>query len=236
MDCKTAHLLAEVRGNRDTELPAEDASHLDLHLRNCADCQRLRLIEEKVDAPVVRAMRAVPVPPGLKTRILDRMATQRGAVYRKRLFYVASAAAAVLVAVGILTWRSPQPEKLDLNVLIRFEDPKEKAERWLLEQGIAYNPPVPLNPRLLAFHYMKTIQGKQVPTLVYSAGGLFAEVFVIRAGDFDLAALRDGSGGSSPEGYHVEIHRDSTQPGKLVYVILFKGDSLEPFLTQLSGV
>jgi hypothetical protein len=237
MDCKTARLLAELRGDRAAELPAEDNISLDQHLLNCADCQRLRLVEERFDAPIARAMRAVAVPPALKGRILNRLATQRGAVYRKRLFYAAAAAAAVVIAVGVVTWR-PHPAPLNLYELVhslenQSDNPRGEIDMWLAKHEIHSQPPVKFDPRLLAFHGMKTIQDKQVPTLEYRVGDLKATVYLIRDSDFDLSSLpnaTDGSG-SSVEGYHIEIFRDRDQPNKLAYVIVFK-NSLEAFLIK----
>jgi len=236
MDCKTARMLAEMRGNRASELPSEDAVDLDLHLQSCAACERLVEIERKLDAPIAKAMRTVPIPLGLKSRILDQLATQRGAMHRRRFFYAAAAAACVIAAVGLFVWKPYSQVKFDLNELVlnadrQVEDPKEQVDSWLSAQGIVYRPSVTFDPRLLAFHGMATIQGKQVPMLYYRSfePNVFAKVYILREADyFDLSNLPETYSGSSASGHQVMVLRD--QLNKQAYVILFTGDSLEPFL------
>lgn len=239
MNCKTARMLVELRGNRSDELPPEDAASLDNHLQACSECQRLLVAERRIDSHLAKAMQAVPVPPRLKGAILDRLSTQRGTMHRRRFFYVAAAAASVLLAVGLVTWKPQTKEKFDVNgLLVRqdsfVEDPKEKVNEWLAAQGIRYQPPVPFDPRLLAFHGTATLQGKQVPMLYYRSfeRNVFAQVYILRDTDFDLTTLPETFGGSSVYGHQVKILRDVEQPNKLAYVILFNGDTLEPFLIK----
>ncbi|MCE9531959.1 MAG: DUF3379 family protein [Planctomycetes bacterium] len=239
MDCRTARLLSELRGKRVSELPRDDAASLDQHLKSCFDCQRLVLLEQQYDAPIAKAMKAVPVPANLKARIFDRLATQRGAWQRKRFFYAAAAAACVIFAVGILTWKPANRARLDLNELVHqsgpnFEGRQDKLDQWLATQGIRYQAPVPFNPHLLAFHGMTTVQGKQVPTLYYSnvEQKCHAQVFIIREPDFDLTNLPENFGGSLGFGQQIKIFREPGQPMKQAYVILFTGDSLDPLLVR----
>jgi len=240
-------MLDEVRGNRASELPTEDAVDLDLHINACGDCRRLLAAEQKFDLPIRIAMRNVPLPINLKARILDQLATQRGAWYRKRIYVGAAVAACLVIAVGLLTWKPPRQAGLDLDEIALNADrymhsPQEKIDRWLGERGLRYDPPVLLNPRLLAFHSMTENQGRQVPTLHYQTidpmtnEPIFAQVYLIREGDFDLAALRQATEGSSTKGYHLEVHRDREHPDRLVYLILYKGDHrLEPFKVNFSS-
>jgi anti-sigma factor RsiW len=228
-------MLEELRGSRASELPAEDAADLDLHLQSCPTCQRLVEIERKLDAPIAKAMRAVPVPLGLKSRILDQLATQRGAMHRRRFFYAAAAAACVVAAVGLLVWKPYSRAAFDLNEIVlnadrSVENPNSQVDSWLSAKGIVYQPPVAFDPHLLAFYGMTTIQGRQVPTLCYrSERNDFAQVYIIREADFDLSNLPESyNGGSSPYGHQLMVFRD--KQNKQAYVVLFKGDSLDPFL------
>lgn len=241
MDCGKARMLAEVRGNRESELPAEDAAVLDQHLSACPDCQRILENERRFDEPIAQAMRAVTVPSGLKMKLLGRLARERGAVHRRRFFYAAAAVACVVIGIGILNWNQPNRPKLDLNGLVQLEDhrieqPKEAAEEWLAAQGIQFHPPVDLNPRLLATHGSVTVQGKQVPTLYYRTHSAYAKVFIFRDTDFDLSSLPETWSGSSVFGHQVKVFRDAQHPTKQVYVVLFTGDSLEPFLNRFQPI
>lgn len=242
MECKTARLLAELRGVRDDELPPEDNTALDQHLASCPDCQRALANEQRFDAHVARAMKAVPVPPGLKARILDRLATERGAWYRRRFYQVAAAAAAVVIAVGLMTWDRNLRVKPDLNVVLSDADllvqnPQDRVDAWLAAQGVRYNPEEPFDPRLLAFHGWAEVQGKKVPVLYYRSfeRNVFAQVFILRDGDFDLSALPETFSGSSVYGHQVTVVRDREQPTKVAYVVLFTGDTLEPFRLKYSS-
>src|SRR5271166_4996544 len=135
MDCMTARILAKLPGNRAAELPAEDAAELVLHLQSCSECRRHVEMEQRLDAPMARAMQAVPIPPGLKSRILDQLATQRGAQHRRRFFYAAAAAACVFAAVGLLTWKPQSQVKFEIEEFVMmidrdFENPKREADTW----------------------------------------------------------------------------------------------------------
>ncbi len=187
-------------------------------------------------------MRAVPIPPMLKSRIFEQLAQQRGAWHRKRFFYATAAAACLLFAVGILMGNRQEKVRFNANELVlnhdrSVEDPRVNVEGWLAGQGIAYHPKTALNPHLLAFHGMASVQGKQVPVLYYRSfeRNLFAQVYILRDTDFDLSTLPESYSGSSAFGHQIVISRDAEQPTKLAYVIVFTGDSLEPFLSKFSS-
>jgi anti-sigma factor (TIGR02949 family) len=241
MDCKTARMLAELRGPRDTELPPEDNAALDRHLNACPECQRLLGNERRIDSRIAKAIASIPVPAGLKSRILERLATERGAWHRRRIFGVTAAAAAIVIAVGVFAWKPSGKVKPDLDGLVRI-DPAQTVDPWLAELGIRYQPanddgPVPFDSHLLAFHGMATVQGKQVPMLYYRSveGNVTAQVYILKDADFDLSSLPKSLGGSSVFGNRVEVLKDAEHPGKLVYVVLFTGDSLKPFLVKFQS-
>lgn len=245
MDCNTARMLAELRGHRANELPDEDAAALDSHLNACPHCQSLLCAEEKLDAPLLKAMNAIPVPPGLKAKIYDRLATERGAVLRRRLYYVAATAAAIVLAVGFLNWNPERKPKVDLNELVKnadqqIENPKVAAEAWLASQGIRYEPPLPFDPHLLSFHGMVFIQGRQVPMLCYRSyedgRPVSARVYLLRSDDFDLSSLPKQLDGGSWGGHQVEVHPAADQADKLVYVIIFNSTRPDPFLIRVRPV
>lgn len=247
MDCKTARMLSELRGNRISELPDEDAASLDRHLAACADCQAILRTEEKLDAPLLKAMTAVAIPIGLKAKIFDRLATERGAVQRRRLWYAAATAAAILFGIGILTWHPDRRAKADLNEIVRHADhfadsPKTASDDWLASVGIHYQPPEPFNPHMLAFHGTVVVQGKQVPMLCYKSfedgNPVSANVYILRRSDFDLTTLQKPSdGGSWGEGGHqVKVYPSTDQPDQVVYIVVYNSRDLGPFLKQYSPI
>jgi hypothetical protein len=246
MDCKTARLMNDLGGNRLAELAGEDRAAVKSHLAQCGECAARAGVEAKFDTAIGQAMRAFPVPAALKSRILDRMATRRGASHRRRLFTVGAAAAAVLLVVGVLNWAPTRTTQLDVDGLAartgsRLDNANGRAEDWLASLGIAYHAPAPFDSRLLVFHGTSTIQGKQVPALEYhsfdaaNSAPVIATVYVIREGEFDLKALPESFGGSLAKGMQAKIFRDRDQPDKLAYVVVFSGNNLDPFLTKYSA-
>src|SRR5947209_7636374 len=101
MDCKNARLLLEFARPGGRELEAADAEALHQHLAECSECAALAHDEQRADEHLGRAMRDVPVPAGLRERVLKRLSVERDAWYRRWLVRWA-AAAAVLLAVGLL--------------------------------------------------------------------------------------------------------------------------------------
>jgi len=242
MDCKTARMLAELRGNRDSELPPEENAELNAHLNSCASCHSILSVERRIDAHFAKVMQAVPAPPRLKSKILDRLATERGALYRRRLFAVVAAAAAIFVAVGIFSWEPFRKTKLDLDGMVVKEDeygnnPEPVVKAWLKGLGVDYQPAEPLDPHLIACHGITEIQGKQVPMIFYQNADrrVVAQVFVIRAVDFDVSNLpQTRSGSSGLFGRNIRVIADKAHPADVAYVVLFTGDSLDNFKAKPS--
>jgi hypothetical protein len=194
---------------------------------------------------MTKAIKAVPVPPNLKGRILDRLAADRGARFRRRFYQVMAATAAVVIAIGIINRERQSRVRVDFDEFVKAEEDgnsRPKVDEWLALHGVRYSHP--LDPKLLAFHGFADLQGKKVPMLYYRSldRNVFAKVFILKETDFDfsnLAQTTDPGGGSqiiSPRfGLRVEVLRDREQPNKIAYVILYNGDSLEPFLAQFQS-
>src|SRR5215213_5823218 len=98
--------MALVAGRSGSELAGEDAAALDAHLAACPKCAAVVRFERAFDDRVGRAMRAVPVPAGLKGRLLDGVAAQRGSWYREKAYALVGLAACVaLTVVGVVAWQ-----------------------------------------------------------------------------------------------------------------------------------
>src|SRR5262245_58623225 len=102
MDCRTARLLFEVAGPlRPAELEAADAENLERHLSDCAECAAAAQALGREDEVLGRAMSAVPLPPGLRGRLLTRLDAERDMHNRRqtrRWLTMGAAAAVVLIA------------------------------------------------------------------------------------------------------------------------------------------
>jgi hypothetical protein len=235
VECKIAQLLAVYLAPGKSELDAEQTAALEGHLRSCPQCARDIRLEQALDQRVARVMRAVPIPGLLKAGILERLEAARPKVWHRRpLWRVAAAAAAVLLAVGlVLTFGGSGRVQLDPQKIVAENDakgPKPDAQRWLAEQGIAFVPQIPLNLDLLSFYGLTEFQKKTVPTLeLYNAQrNVIARVYVVREPDFDLKNLPDTNSSLSGP-WRVEILRDQNFPARLAYVVVYTGDNLEPF-------
>ena len=100
MDCKNARMLLEFEGPLRSELDPAEAAALHDHLEQCLACRELAEGERRLDAAMGRAMRDVPIPPALRTRLMTRLDAERDAFY-KRFGMKVTAAAAVLAVLTI---------------------------------------------------------------------------------------------------------------------------------------
>src|SRR5262245_2648331 len=101
MDCNHARLLLTFARDR-ADLDQSEAEGLEDHLSLCPDCANLAATEQRLDLALGRAMRDVPVPAGLKGRLLAAVARPAFS-WRRRLIAGAAIAAALLVSVA-LSW------------------------------------------------------------------------------------------------------------------------------------
>jgi hypothetical protein len=206
MDCKTARLLLEVAHPLATELDAHDKEQLAVHLADCPECGAWAESERLADEHLGAAMRDVPVPDGLKFRVLNRLNKERDAWYRGWVVRAAGVAAAVLllafVAYGV--WRSNKPkpniEEVRDRINIVFDSP-ERVEEEFAARGVHMiaPPQFKYGNGLLHSFGMTNFQGKQVPYLIFfnSATGpndvepALAKVFVLSDRQFNLDAFRN---------------------------------------------
>ncbi len=89
----------------------EQAEGVEMHLANCPECRRVISGYERIDR-AIKSANAV-APPGLRERIVGRC---RRKIRREGIiFYVARAAAVVLIVVGLagMVWQRIEPETAD---------------------------------------------------------------------------------------------------------------------------
>jgi hypothetical protein len=236
MDCRTARLLLHFARPLPSELPAGEAHALEAHLTGCPECEALALAERQFDARLGEVMRQVPVPDGLRERILGRLTTERGDRRRVWVGWTARAAAvAALVVIGVIigvAWRGQHPPELDLAALLQ-----ERCYRSLDYDGVrdAFQEQYQLKtatPTAFNYGYLKVFglaecQGRRVPCLFFAHNKTEAWVYVVNKHQFDLAALPDGEAENSG-GYHAAVMR-ADDPDH-AFVIIYAGDSLKPLL------
>jgi hypothetical protein len=251
MDCKTARLLLYFTHPRTAELEADEAAALEGHLADCSLCGTLAQSERRADNRIGQAMRAVPVPDGLRTRLLTQLDAEREHWYRRRLLrgagVVAAAAAVILVAWLGISWRNDHPPAPDSEAiagefLTDLANPSPDTVRESFERkGFKVTAPSDsdpkegLNYRLLRYYGVARFQGKSVPMLLFTHGNAQARVYIISYRDFDLkAALASPPGfgsGCNIEFWPPPAPENRTTP-RFAFVIVYTGDSLQPFRPQ----
>jgi Putative zinc-finger len=241
MDCRTARLLLDFHRPRAGELPAEEAVELERHLAGCADCDAAGRALRRLDDHLGPAVRDVPLPDGLRERLLSRLREERSTRLSRRVGWtLRGAAVAAVLLVGTLLWlhfRTPEPVKLDLTRLSqeegeidRLKSPESVALRFKEKHHIMMVPP-PFDYTSLVDCDVADVQGKRVPRLLFyrdpgpEKGDITrATVYVFSRDQFDLDALEALNG--SPVD-------DFSQPAQVwrraddqdtAYLILFRGD------------
>ena len=239
MDCRTARSLLGFARPRCPELPPDDSDALDAHLSSCAECDAVARVERDSDGRIAEAMRGVDVPIGLRERILDRLASERGAWQRRRLGWavrVSAVAAVLMLAVYLgFVWFGPRPQRLDIERLhaqgfarVTSPDPR-KVESWFEEDfKIKTAAPSDFNYAYFKEFGIASCQGQRVPSMYFARGDTEAHVYVVSKDQFDLKALNETESIDSG-GYHVEVRRDDPDHA---FVVFFKGESLGPLLTN----
>jgi hypothetical protein len=245
MDCRTARLLLEFTHPGGSELagdPAEAAA-LETHLHICPDCDAVARTDRRVDAHIGQAMRAVPLPVGLRQRVKDRLARHRAVAWRRWAFRaIGSAAALILVAVSWWVWAVVSVPALSVAEI--QEDAfgrsqasgldSEKVSAWFREKyHVTTEMPRQigegrLNYGLLVYFDLGYLQGKQVPMLIFQKGGNTARVYLVTDSQFRFKDIPNGVP-LPGSGYTLMVWQHPSN-SNLAYVVLYSGDSLQPFL------
>jgi hypothetical protein len=248
MDCKTARLLLDYGRPRADELAPAEAAALETHLTGCGDCGDAARSERGVDAALGRAMRKVEAPDGLRAAILARLADdqsdRRRRWFRHGLRWAAAAAALVLLAWGVWSWRVANRPAFPAEPLLSERDawkvaPTNAAEvqASFKRQGVETRAPAGLKYRYLAWTVLAFQEGRPTPLLYFTnqddtdaRSKRHAWVYIVSDDEFKLDALPRGDvGGESSYRY-----RCAVLPEKLTgangtrfgYVVYYTGDNL----------
>ncbi len=241
MECRNARLLLEFARPGSAELDAVEAEALQQHLTDCPECAALAQFERRADEHLGRAMRDVPVPAGLRERILGKLAGERAAWRRRWLIRASGAAAAVLLLAltGWYFWSSSLPALTPNDVPYLVEAPpfltKPGVEISFEEMNARTELPRGFNYDLLRSYDLVTFHGRQVPQLVFVRGEgdtkrpLVARVYILSSRQFDLEQTKANFANFSGGGYQF---RDSSEPGQYLYLIICPTDKLQLFLSR----
>src|SRR5262245_60273664 len=208
MDCKTARLFVPFARPECTELEPADRDALEGHLAECPDCRLEVEAEQSLNGVFGRAMRSVPIPAGLRERLLTRLAGQRRRFYARWAVRGFTAAAGLLLACLIIYRAFPDEiENLVLNqsnVPFQLQTPftpptpelpigpyrnKQEMLDQLREQGCLVVLPRDLDDnwdfRLLKYATVETYEGKPTATLLFRKGTATAKVRLLARGQYD---------------------------------------------------
>jgi hypothetical protein len=197
MDCSNARLLLAFARPRANELPHPEAAELRHHLDTCTECAAHASAERRADDHLGRAVRDVPMPNGLKGRLLERLKAERGPARRRwvaRVAGVAGVAAALLLGVGLWALLSRgRPTTVDLavwqgQVANKTSNDPNWIEQWFQDtHGVVMATPRSLDYSLLVSYDLVTLpDGKQVPKLLFVRGQHRLVVYVLDSRQFSV--------------------------------------------------
>jgi hypothetical protein len=238
MDNQTARLMASLADR--SELAPEDTAELTNFLAANPTLAAEVEADRAFDAQLAQRMKDVPIPEGLKGRLLDHVAIQKGAWYRQKAWGLVGLAAAVMIATGgLLALRLSTAPELDPAVVIvpfdeHYQDPAGEISRFLAKRGLNFEPARPFNMNMADRPVMAELQGREVPMIVFrnQTKNATAKVFVVRDTQFNWKNLpQDGSLVPSIYGHQVAIIPHATRRD-IAYIVVFSGDSLDLFLDK----
>lgn len=245
MDCKTARLLLEFAQPGDAELDEAEAQALRDHLHECPECAVVAAAERRADEHLGRAVRDVPVPEGLRERLLSRLGRERDAWWKRWALHKVAAAAALFLAgwLGYTWWVGRLPAINVADVLDDHSQPRmspQAVEDWFGRRGLAMKTP-PLRDDLLASYHVAVFRDKQVPLLLYvrpadgGGGGppVVAQVYVLSANQFDLKRTLEHGAFFNGSGQVAEVIKHPEFPDQYLYLIISTGGTHADFRRRL---
>ncbi len=225
MNCNHARLLLPFAG----EIDAAAAEALREHLELCPDCADFADDEMRGDQALAQAMRAVPLPAGLKGRIAQRLHTRA----IRRWASVAAVAAALFLTAGVLWFVLTQPSAVPWSEFVAFHQagstPEELEQVFDEQHGLRMRAPRQFRYDFLESYHVVRVQGQNVPQLTFVSQNegrpVVAHVYVLNDRQF---SLQD----EVATKFSTSTHTVETLPGPggLLYVIFYTGGSLAPFL------
>lgn len=237
MECRDAQFYLRLRRHAADELGADVTAPLDGHLATCAVCSALAKASADFDRAVSVAMLSVPVPAGLRERLITQAARAQGAALRRTAFRYGGlvAAALLMVAIGIGIYSNGRP-KVDSSALVQrndglFNDPRGYTQAWLADEGLPEHLPWDFDYKLLVGCGEEKIGGRRVPVVTFRArdGEGLAKVYVFREGSaFDTKDLQDAQ--ASHFNAHVVVKQEWRNVKYLVVHTGLPNQGLQQFL------
>jgi hypothetical protein len=200
MNCQVARVLLPFARPNAADLDAVERQLLDAHLATCNPCSELARQECAWDERIGPAVRNVPIPEGLKDRLLARVAQECKPAHRlRRRVYAIATAAALFAAFGLVWYFVNQNAPLvDLSeqVPISTTDPDFVLDQ-LRADGKSPNLEFPQELylwdfNLLTDYYVRLLSdGQRIPTLIFHKGDTEAKVTLWRRGKINTSRINE---------------------------------------------
>jgi len=245
MECRDAQFYLRLRRHAADELGADVTAPLDAHLATCIACAAAGRAAANFDRAVSTAMLSVPVPSGLRERLITQAARVQGAALRRTAFRYGGlvAAALLMVAIGISVYSTARP-KVDSAAVVQdndklFDNPKEYARTWLAKKKLPEQLPWDFDYDLLQSCGYEEIgeSGRYAPVVTFRsrAGGL-AKVYLFReGGEFDTKDMQDAQASH----FSAQVVVGKEQWRGVRYLVVHTGppnQGLAPFLRPVGPV
>lgn len=230
MDCHLSRLLLAFRRS---ELTAEDAVALESHLAGCPGCAAAARRDAAERTALTAAMTAVPVPDGLRDRLVRSASRRQWAAWRRTAGWwtgaVLTAVVALGVAVGVydrLTRPTFTTDRFATQLEREQDFSEQEVRQWLKAEGLPETFPYDFDFFWHVIHGKQPVAGREVPFVLFQTGRESCRVYVLRDSQYRLAenALDEFTGS--------RFKITAVRQGDVTYVIAYTGDSLAPFLKR----
>ena len=239
MECRDAQFYLRFRRPGSDELGPDVATDLDRHLAGCEHCAAEAGAQTAFDAVVAGAMRDVPVPAGLRNKLVAHVAEKRGAELRRKAYRYAGTAAAVFLALGMTFGFFARRPSLDLPEMVmafdyQSQNPDAAIRDWLVAEKLPTALPAPFDPALLHKFDTERVKGRNVPVISFRDrnGQGFAHVYILRPGEF---RGQEDLQGFQASNCRAQVFTNVPQAPGYVYVVIHTGPNLTPFLKAANG-
>lgn len=239
MECRDAQFYLRLRRHAADELGPDVTGALEGHLVTCPACAADARAAVSFDRAVASAMKAVPVPAGLREKLFTQAAAKQGTLLRRKLIRTAAVCAATLllcgIALGVFSSTRAKPSADDFAVRgeQQMTGAQDAVRQFLVDQKLPDRLPRSFDYRLLVHYAEEDVKGRKVAVFVFKSpfpdDNGFAKVYVFRNdGALDLSGLQD------VQGSNVRVFReDGTGDFRgATYLFVHTGRDLTPFLLR----